>query len=75
MAIISKIPVIHATVRLTSTISSIAVELDESFVSSSQRADGWEVKMTLNNDSATEGLSLQTMTPTIWPARVMQSWL
>lgn len=40
VAIISKSPVIHATVRLTNIISSIAVELGEVCVSSSQRADG-----------------------------------
>lgn len=75
VAIISMIPVIHATVRLTNLISSAAVELGEVFDSSSQRADGWEVKMTLNDDSAIEGVSLQTITPTIWPARVIQSWV
>lgn len=65
MAIISKIPVIHATVRLTNIISSIAVVFGKAFVSSSQRAVGGEVKMTLNNGSATDGVPLQTMTPTM----------
>lgn len=75
VAIISKSPVIHATVRLTNITSSTAVELGEVCVSSSQRADGWEVKTTSNNGSATEGVSLQTMTPTIWPAWVIPSWI
>jgi len=62
------IPVNQAMVRLTNSTSATTVEFDEPVVSSSQRAEVWEVNMTFNTVSDSwEGVPLDKMTPTIFP--------
>ena len=66
VAIISKIPVIHAMVLLTSTISETRVELVGVFVSSSQRGDAREAISTFSSFFDSEaGASPWMITPTI----------
>ena len=62
---IRTIPVIQASVSLTKATFAM-VTLLGTFVSSNQRADGWEVNMTFSivSDSGA-GAVLQRITPTI----------
>lgn len=67
------IPVIHARVRLTNNTSATSVAFDDPCVSSSQRAEGREVRIIFNNLSDSgDGVLLSITTPTIWPAQYIR---